>query len=247
MCRRARGRTTRSTASRSRPTGWGCCTLDPGRARARPAAVQEALAARIFDLEHVPRERARPDAAARRRERARPEPALERRTRARTRARPKASPRRAPTERPPRGADLDAGSEAPRPAAPRMPPRRVARSGEHTGSSGSRASASRRPGARGVLIAELYLGVIVVAFGARPARCSGSRSRSRRARARSARSPPSAPGERGWACACAIGGAPVVAWFALLRPSGPGRGRAGAAGRAARGAGRRRGRVRRRS
>ncbi len=27
-------------------------------------------------------------------------------------------------------------------------------------------------------------------------------------------------GERGWACACALGGAVVVAWFAFLRPSG---------------------------
>ncbi len=71
----------------------------------------------------------------------------------------------------------------------------------------------------GVLIAEVYLAVIEAAFGSGRfvlgfaiALDACSRALGTVAAARA--------GQRGWACACAIGGAPVVAWFAFLRPSG---------------------------
>jgi hypothetical protein len=70
-----------------------------------------------------------------------------------------------------------------------------------------------------VLIAELYLGVIVVAvhhgrllLGLAIALEACSRVLGTIAAERA--------GQRGRAFACAIVGAPVVAWFALLRPSG---------------------------
>jgi len=70
-----------------------------------------------------------------------------------------------------------------------------------------------------LVIAELYLGVIVVAFhdnrllfGLAIALEACSRILGTLAAERA--------GQRGWAFACAIVGAPAVAWFALLRPSG---------------------------
>ncbi len=70
----------------------------------------------------------------------------------------------------------------------------------------------------GVLIAEIYLDVVyvfgagrvVLAFAIALEACSRALGTAAAARA----------GERAWACACAIGGAPVVAWFALRRRSG---------------------------
>jgi hypothetical protein len=65
-----------------------------------------------------------------------------------------------------------------------------------------------------VLVTELYLGVVAVALDAgRPLlglaivldACSRGLATVAAERA----------GERGWACTCAVGGAPVVAWFAL--------------------------------
>jgi hypothetical protein len=69
-----------------------------------------------------------------------------------------------------------------------------------------------------VLIAEVYLDVVYVfgagrvllAFAIALDSCSRALGTVAAARA----------GERAWACACAIGGAPVVAWFALRRRSG---------------------------
>jgi hypothetical protein len=70
-----------------------------------------------------------------------------------------------------------------------------------------------------VLIAEVYLDVVyvfgagrvVLAFAIALDACSRALGTAAAARA----------GERGWACTCAIGGAPVVAWFALrLRSEG---------------------------
>jgi hypothetical protein len=70
-----------------------------------------------------------------------------------------------------------------------------------------------------VLIAEVYLDVVyvfgagrvVLAFAIALDACSRALGTAAAARA----------GERGWACACAIGGAPVVAWFALrMRSAG---------------------------
>ena len=70
----------------------------------------------------------------------------------------------------------------------------------------------------GVLIAEVYLDVvyafgaarIVLGFAIALEACSRALGTVAAARA----------GERAWACACAVGGAPAVAWFALLRRSG---------------------------
>lgn len=71
----------------------------------------------------------------------------------------------------------------------------------------------------GIVILELYLGVIVVAFhdgrlvlGLAIVLEACSRVLGAIAAERA--------GESGWAFGCAIVGAPVVAWFALLRPSG---------------------------
>ena len=70
-----------------------------------------------------------------------------------------------------------------------------------------------------VLMAELYLGVVLVGLQAgRPVlglaialeACSRGLGTVAAERA----------GQRGWACACAVGGAPVVAWFALARRAG---------------------------
>ncbi|MBV9809551.1 MAG: hypothetical protein JO286_20375 [Solirubrobacterales bacterium] len=69
-----------------------------------------------------------------------------------------------------------------------------------------------------VLIAEVYLdeayvfgaGRVVLAFAIALEACSRALGTVAAART----------GERAWACACAIGGAPVVVWFALLRRSG---------------------------
>jgi hypothetical protein len=69
----------------------------------------------------------------------------------------------------------------------------------------------------GVLIAEVYLDVVyvfgagrvVLAFAIALEACSRALGTVAAARA----------GERAWACACAIAGAPAVAWFALLRRS----------------------------
>jgi hypothetical protein len=70
-----------------------------------------------------------------------------------------------------------------------------------------------------ILIVEVYLGVVAVAFnggrvmlGFAIALEACSRAIGTVAAARS--------GERRWACACAIGGVPFVAWFAFWRPSG---------------------------
>jgi hypothetical protein len=69
-----------------------------------------------------------------------------------------------------------------------------------------------------VLVAEVYLDVVyvfgagrvVLAFAIALEACSRALGTVAAARA----------GERAWACACAIGGAPIVAWFAFLRRSG---------------------------
>jgi len=160
--------------------GLGLMTLDPAALGDDREAVREALAAKLFDLEHVPREQGH-------RERARPE------------------------RRPPR---------EPQPGAPepQWTPVKV----EHTSVPrgyvhGAGVLAGLALAA--VLILELYLGVIVVAvhdgrllLGLAIALEACSRVLGTVAAERA--------GQRGWAFACAIFGAPVVAWFALLRPSG---------------------------
>jgi hypothetical protein len=169
--------------------GLGLLRLDPDKLGDDEAAVETALAARIFDLEHTPRPApaaSRPQAAA-----VRPEPA------------------------PARPDDGAMAAEAP---APEWTPVKVERMAvapaveQGVGLLVGLALA-------GVLIAEIYLAVVRAAFGAGRVllgfaialeACSRALGTGAAARA----------GERVWACACAIGGAPVVAWFAFLRPSG---------------------------
>ncbi len=164
----------------------GLMTLDPDGLGPDREAVREALAAKIFDLEHVPRERARP----------------------------KSRPARQPRREPPAPESRSEGQPPP----PEWTPVKV----EHTSVPrgyvhGAGVLAGLALAA--VLIAELYLGVIVVAvhdgrllLGLAIALEACSRMLGTVAAERA--------GQRGWACACAIVGAPVVAWVALLRPSG---------------------------
>jgi len=171
--------------------GLGLLTLDPAALGSDRETVEAALAAKFFDLEHVARERSRPSA---------------------TRSRgPQPGPA-GPGDRQPR----PAGSAVRQPGpAPEWTPVKV----EHT------------PVARGfvqglgilaglafaaLLIVELYLGVIKVAFDDHRlllglaivlellSRALGTVASERAER-------------RGLACACAIVGAPVVAWVTLLR------------------------------
>lgn len=154
--------------------GLGLLTLDPSRMGDDEAAVEAALAAKIFDLEHVPR----------------PEP--------------------------------KAGSPAPRASAvdspgPSWTPVKVERTAV--------APALEQGlglvlglGLAAILIVEVYLGVVELAFGAGRVMLgfaialeACSRAIGTVAAARS--------GARGWACACAIGGSPFVAWFAFGRRS----------------------------
>jgi hypothetical protein len=144
--------------------GLGLLTLDPHLMGNDEAAVEAALAAKIFDLEHV----------------ARPAPA----------------------------------GEAPDPS---WSPVKVERTTvapvleQGLGLVLGLALAA-------ILIVEVYLGVVEVAFGAGRVMLgfaialeACSRAIGTVAAARS--------GARGWACACAIGGAPFVAWFAFERRS----------------------------
>jgi hypothetical protein len=164
--------------------GLGLLMLDPAALGDDPGAVEAAVAARIFDLEHLPPPAGRA---------ARPAPAR------RAVGAPDA---------------VAAGAEAP---APSWTPVKVER---------TRVAPALEQGLgmvlglalAVVLIAEVYLDVvyvfgagrIVLAFAIAIEACSRALGTVAAARA----------GERVWACGCAIGGAPVVAWFALLRRSG---------------------------
>ncbi len=166
--------------------GLGLLMLDPAVLGSDREAVKASLAAKFFDLEHVQRRRPRPS--------------------------------RSPADRQPPAPERESGS------------RRAADQGAPS-PEWTPVKVERTPVPRGfvqglgilaglafaaLLIGELYLGVIKVAFG------DGrlllglaivlellSRALGTVAAERS--------GERGWACACAIVGAPVVAWATLLR------------------------------
>lgn len=147
--------------------GLGLLTLDPVALGGDPASAETAVAAKIFDLEHVPRPAARPSPA------------------------PAAGDARAPEWTPVKVERA--------PVAPAVE--------QGLGVVVGLALAA-------VLIAEVYLAAVAVAFGAgRPilgfaiALEACSRGLGTLAAERA--------GERGWALACAIGGAPAVAWFAL--------------------------------
>jgi hypothetical protein len=203
--------------------------LNPAILGSDQETVREALVAKIFDLEHGPRGRARPERASGERVRGlRARGERVRGERARSKADPEGRPQKKadPKERPQKTADPAGRAEKPRPfersdqrpPEPDWSPVKV----EHTPVPrgyvhGAGVLAGLALAA--VLIAELYLGVIVVAFhdsrlllGLAIALDACSRMLGTAAAERA--------GRRGWAFACAIVGAPVVAWFALLRPSG---------------------------
>jgi hypothetical protein len=175
ICRTARGPHDGLYRDQVPAHGLGLLTLDPSLMGDDEEAVEAALAARIFDLEHVPRP---------------------------------ASVKASPTPRAP-AAD---------PLGPPWSPIKVERTAVAPALEqglglvvGLALSA--------ILIVEVYLGVVEVAFSAGRVMLgfaialeACSRAIGTVAAARS--------GARGWACACAIGGAPFVAWFALRRHSG---------------------------
>jgi hypothetical protein len=159
--------------------GLGLLTLDPPVLGNDRDAVEATLAAKIFDLEHLPR-------------------------------------RRAP--RPPKPAGpLVAPAPAPEPAAPDWTPVKVAHTSVPRGWVQGLGVIAGLAFAV-VLIVEVYLGVIKVAIGDDRlvlglaividafSRALGTAAAER-------------DGRRGLACACAIGGSPVVAWCSLLRRS----------------------------
>lgn len=157
--------------------GLGLLTLDPSLMGDDEAAVEAALAARIFDLEHVPR----PAAV-------------------------KASPApRAPAADPP----------GPSPSWSPVKVERTAVAPAVEQGLGLVVGLALSA----ILIVEVYLGVVEVAFSAGRVMLgfaialeACSRAIGSVAAARS--------GARGWACLCAIGGAPFVAWFAFRGRSG---------------------------
>jgi hypothetical protein len=162
--------------------GLGLLTLDPAALGNDRDAVQKTLAAKFLDLEHVPRERARPA-----------------------------------TPRPPRDTSRAARRQTAEPAgspAPAWTPVKVERTPVPRGFvQGFGVLAGLAFAA--LLIAEVYLGVFVVAFnGGRLvlglailiealSRALGTAAAERAER-------------RTWAFACAIGGAVVVAWATLV-------------------------------
>jgi hypothetical protein len=174
MCRPATGPHDGLYRERVPAHGLGLLTLDPDVLGDDPAAVEAALAAKIFDLEHVPRPASGPAGRA-------PHPS---------------APERQPSWTP-----VKVERTAVAPALE-----------QGVGLLAGLALAA-------ILIVEVYLGVVGVAFndgrlvlGFAIALEACSRAIGTVAAARS--------GERGWAAACAIGGAPFVAWFAFWQPSG---------------------------
>jgi hypothetical protein len=179
--------------------GLGLLTLDPAALGSDREAVEASLAAKFFDLEHVARGRARPSAT--RAERRSPAGPGDRQSRP-----------VGPGDRQSR--PVGSGDRPPR-AAPEWTPVKV----EHT------------PVPRGfvqglgilaglafaaLLIVELYLGVIKVAFDDRRLLLGLAIVLELLSRALGTVAAERAE-KRGWACACAIVGAPVVAWVTLLR------------------------------
>lgn len=162
--------------------GLGLLTLDPAVLGDDQAAVVATLAARMFDLEHVPQRATRDGGRT-----STPEPARA------------AAP----------------GSDGPTTPWTPVKVERTAVAPAFEQGLGLLLGLALAA----ILIVEVYLGVVQVAFndgrvmlGFAIALEACSRAIGTFAAARS--------GARGWACACAIGGAPFVAAFAFLRPSG---------------------------
>jgi hypothetical protein len=166
MCRPASGPNEGLYREQVPAHGLGLLTLDPDVLGEDPAVVEAALAAKIFELEHLPRPQ--------RREPSTPAPGWT----------PVKVERTAVAPAVEQGLGLVLGLALAL-----------------------------------ILIVEVYLGVVDVAFNAGRlilgfaiALEACSRAIGTVAAARS--------GARGWACACAVGGAPFVAWFAFRRRSG---------------------------
>jgi hypothetical protein len=173
--------------------GLGLLTLDPAALGDDPGTVEGAVAAKIFDLEHVPRRETRRDSR---------------------RSDPPRDARRPEADRSGRNSRMaPVSSQAARDEPSPWTPVKV----EHTAVT---PAVEQGIGViiglalAAALVAEVYLAVVVVLLDAgRPMlalaialeACSRGLGTVAAERA----------GQRTWACACAIGGAPVVAWFAL--------------------------------
>ncbi|MBV9605210.1 MAG: hypothetical protein JO027_08890 [Solirubrobacterales bacterium] len=168
ICRSAPDSNDRLYRERIPARGLGLLTLDPGLLGDDPAVVEAGLAAKIFDLEHVPR----------------------------------------PAPPPPH-------RSAPAPSWTPVKVERAAVAPAMEQGLGLLVGLALAV----ILIVEVYLGVVGVAFtagrvmlGFAIALEACSRAIGTVAAARS--------GERSWAGTCAIGGAPFVIWYAFWRPSG---------------------------
>jgi hypothetical protein len=178
--------------------GLGLLRLDPAALGDDPASAEATVAAKIFDLEHVPRPAPRPSPANG------PSPAKG----------PSPATGSGDASRRARNFGTAAvSSHAPDAHAPGWTPVKVGRA-PVTPAVEQGLGVMVGLALAAVLIAELYLAAVAVAFGAgRPVlglaiafdACSRGLGTVAAERA----------GERGWGLACAIGGAPLVAWFAL--------------------------------
>ena len=166
--------------------GLGLLMLDPAVLGSDREAVKASLAAKFFDLEHVQRRRPRPSRS----------PA----------DRQPPAPEREPGSR--RAADRGA-------AAPEWTPVKVERTPVPRGFVQGLGILAGLAFAA-LLIGELYLGVIKVAFGDSRLLLGLAIVLELLSRALGTVAAERAE-ERGWACACAIVGAPVVAWVTLFR------------------------------
>jgi hypothetical protein len=180
--------------------GLGLLTLDPAALGNDRGAVRRTLAAKLFELEHMPQ--ARPAASARA---------------AGTAGRRASTPARRDGARPRETAAETAAAAAEGPV-PEWTPIKVERTSVSRGFVQALGVLAGLAFAA-LLIVELYLGVIRVAVGAGRlvlglaillealSRAAGTVAAER-------------AGRRGWAWACAIVGAPAVAWVALAPRSG---------------------------
>jgi hypothetical protein len=169
--------------------GLGLLTLDPVALGDEPAAVEAAVAARLFDLEHVPRPVSRADGWT-------------------------------PADHSRSGRNFSmapVSSHAPEPGPATWTPVKVERAAVTPAVEQGFGVAVGLALAAG-LVAEVFLAVVgvfgagrpILAFAIALEACSRGLGTVAAERAR----------ERAWACACAIGGAPVVAWFALAPRDG---------------------------
>jgi hypothetical protein len=192
--------------------GLGLLMLDPVLLGNDREAVKAALAAKVFDLEHVPRERTpragKPASPSHART------ATARTATARTATARTATARTTPARATPPPAPAPVTVEPGRDWTPLKVERTSVPKGliQVLGILAGLAIAV-------VLIVEVYLGVITVAAGDGRVLLGLAIVLEAFSRALGTVAAERA-GQRGWACGCAIGGAPIVAWFALLRPSG---------------------------